>query len=103
MNFLMSRFSGFFTPINSNLGNIRYASTSGFGDAWQAAESGYMYFIDVYGTDDAPITDTNHWFVQQWKNDNGLYGWQITWSFTAGIYKRQRANSNAWSNWTYIS
>lgn len=88
---------------NSNLGNIRYASTSGFGDAWQAAESGYMYFIDVYGTDDAPITDTNHWFVQQWKNDNGLYGWQIAWSFTAGIYKRQRANSNAWSNWASIS
>lgn len=87
----------------SNLGNIRYASTSGFGDAWQAAESGYMYFIDVYGTDDAPITDTNHWFVQQWKNDNGLYGWQIAWSFTAGIYKRQRANSNAWSNWASIS
>lgn len=89
--------------LNSNLGNIRYASTSGFGDAWQAAESGYMYFIDVYGTDDAPITDTNHWFVQQWKNDNGLYGWQIAWSFTAGIYKRQRANSNAWSNWASIS
>lgn len=89
--------------LNSNLGNIRYASTSGFGDAWQAAESGYMYFIDVYGTDDAPITDTNHWFVQQWKNDNGLYGWQIAWSFTAGIYTRQRANSNAWSNWASIS
>ena len=61
-----------------------------------------MYFIDVYGTDDAPITDTNHWFVQQWKNDNGLYGWLIAWSFTVGIYKRQRANSNAWSNWTSI-
>ncbi len=53
MNFIMSRFSGFFTPINSKteakrpyLKNIEPTTPGGFG-AWGMAISGYPW---TYGT-----------------------------------------------------
>ena len=86
---------------NSNLGPIRYLLADTFDDAWNQADSKYMYFIDVSSSTDAP-SSANHWFGQMWKNDSGLYGWQIVWSFSGSIYKRQRYGSNAWSSWTSI-
>lgn len=85
----------------SNLGPIRYLLADTFDDAWNQADSKYMYFIDVSSSTDAP-SSANHWFGQMWKNDSGLYGWQIVWSFSGSIYKRQRYGSNAWSSWTSI-
>ena len=34
-----------------------------------------------------------------WKNDTGKYGWQVAWSFNGTIYKRERNNSDAWTDW----
>lgn len=70
--------------LNSNLGPIRYLLADTFDDAWNQADSKYMYFIDVSSSTDAP-SSANHWFGQMWKNDSGLYGWQIVWSFSGSI------------------
>lgn len=60
-----------------------------------------MYVADIVcvsGDSTSPNGAANRWFCQQWKAGD-TYGWQVAWSFSGGIYKRQRANSNTWSAW----
>lgn len=88
--------------VNNNLskfGNLRFLAANTFADAWNKAEAGYTYFIDITGNTDSPITTANRWFGQIWKNDTGKYGWQVAWSFNGTIYKRERNNSDAWTDW----
>ena len=86
----------------SKLGNLRFLAANTFTDAWNKAEAGYTYFIDIIldtSNADSPITAANRWFGQMWKNDTGKYGWQVAWSFNGTIYKRERNNSDAWTDW----
>lgn len=88
--------------VNNNLskfGNLRFLAANTFADAWNKAEAGYTYFIDITGNTDSPTTTANRWFGQMWKNDTGKYGWQVAWSFNGTIYKRERNNSDAWTDW----
>lgn len=92
-------------PQNNNLsklGNLRFLAANTFTDAWNKAEAGYTYFIDIIldtSNADSPITAANRWFGQMWKNHTGKYGWQVAWSFNGTIYKRERNNSDAWTDW----
>ena len=83
----------------SKLGNLRFLAANTFADAWNKAEAGYAYFIDITGNTDSPTTTANRWFGQMWKNDTGKYGWQVVWSFNGTIYKRERNNSDVWTDW----
>ena len=83
----------------SKLGNLRFLAANTFADAWNKAETGYAYFIDITGNTDSPTTTANRWFGQMWKNDTGKYGWQVAWSFNGTIYKRERNNSDVWTDW----
>ena len=88
--------------VNNNLskfGNLRFLTANTFADAWNKAEAGYTYFIDITSNTDPPTTTANRWFGQMWKNDTGKYGWQVAWSFNGTIYKRERNNSDAWTDW----
>ena len=88
--------------VNNNLskfGNLRFLTANTFADAWNKAEAGYTYFIDITSNTDSPTTTANRWFGQMWKNDTGKYGWQVAWSFNGTIYKRERNNSDAWTDW----
>lgn len=90
------------TTLNNNLskfGNLRFLTANTFADAWNKAEAGYTYFIDITSNTDPPTTTANRWFGQMWKNDTGKYGWQVAWSFNGTIYKRERNNSDAWTDW----
>jgi hypothetical protein len=83
----------------SKFGNLRFLTANTFADAWNKAEAGYTYFIDITSNTDPPTTTANRWFGQMWKNDTGKYGWQVAWSFNGTIYKRERNNSDAWTDW----
>lgn len=83
----------------SKFGNLRFLAANTFADAWNKAEAGYTYFIDITSNTDPPTTAANRWFGQMWKNDTGKYGWQVAWSFNGTIYKRERNNSDAWTDW----
>lgn len=83
----------------SKFGNLRFLTANTFADAWNKAEAGYTYFIDITSNTDSPTTTANRWFGQMWKNDTGKYGWQVAWSFNGTIYKRERNNSDAWTDW----
>ena len=83
----------------SEFGNLRFLTANTFADAWNKAEAGYTYFIDITSNTDPPTTTANRWFGQMWKNDTGKYGWQVAWSFNGTIYKRERNNSDAWTDW----
>lgn len=83
----------------SKFGNLRFLAANTFADAWNKAEAGYTYFIDITSNTDPPTTTANRWFGQMWKNDTGKYGWQVAWSFNGTIYKRERNNSDAWTDW----
>lgn len=90
------------TTLNNNLSkfeNLRFLTANTFADAWNKAEAGYTYFIDITSNTDPPTTTANRWFGQMWKNDTGKYGWQVAWSFNGTIYKRERNNSDAWTDW----
>lgn len=94
--------SGDISDVNNNLsklGNLRFLAANSFSDAWNKAEAGIPYFVDITGNTDAPTATANRWFGQMWKNDTGRYGWQIAWSFDGSIYKRERNNSAAWTDW----
>lgn len=83
----------------SKLGNLRFLAANTFTDAWNKAEAGYTYFIDITSNTDSPTTTANRWFGQMWKKNPGNYGWQVAWSFNGTIYKRERNNSDAWTDW----
>ena len=83
----------------SKFGNLRFLAANTFADAWNKAEAEYTYFIDITSNTDSPTTTANRWFGQMWKNDTGKYGWQVAWSFNGTIYKRERNNSDAWTDW----
>lgn len=94
--------AGAISDVNNNLskfGNLRFLTANTFADAWNKAEAGYTYFIDITSNTDPPTTTANRWFGQMWKNDTGKYGWQVAWSFNGTIYKRERNNSDAWTDW----
>ena len=83
----------------SDLSNFQFISANNFDDAWNKAEKNTMCFADITGNTDAPIQDANRWFAQIFKNDTENYGWITTWSFTGGVYKKERTNSSSWTDW----
>ena len=89
--------------LNSNLGVIRFLSSDTFENAWNKAESNYMYFVEIIGNNNVPIDSANRWFCQQWKNDSETYGWQVAWSFQGNIFKREKIGSTSFTTWREIS
>lgn len=88
---------------SSNLGVIRFLSSDTFENAWNKAESNYMYFVEIIGNNNVPINSANRWFCQQWKNDSETYGWQVAWSFQGNIFKREKIGSTSFTTWREIS
>ena len=82
----------------SKLGNAQSFSANSFADAWDKAPFNRICFCDISGTSDSP-NGSNKWFCQLFKASN-IYGWQVAWSFTGSIYKRERNNSNTWTDWS---
>lgn len=83
----------------SDLSNFQFISANNFDDAWNKAAKNTMCFADITGNTGAPTQAANRWFAQIFKNDAEKYGWITTWSFTGGVYKKERNNSSSWTDW----
>lgn len=79
----------------SDLSNFQFISANNFDDAWNKAAKNTMCFADITGNTGAPTQTANRWFAQIFKNDTEKYGWITTWSFTGGVYKKERNNSSS--------
>lgn len=85
--------------LKSDLSNFQFISANNFDDAWNKAAKNTMCFADITGNTGAPTQAANRWFAQIFKNDAEKYGWITTWSFTGGVYKKERNNSSSWTDW----
>lgn len=83
----------------SDLSNFQFISANDFDAAWNKAAKNTMCFADIAGNTGAPTQTANRWFAQIFKNDSEKYGWITTWSFTGGVYKKERNNSSSWTDW----
>ena len=83
--------------------NAKRIIASNFADAWAKApvETTSEALIKEANSDDpdSPAPGSNRWYVQQYKNNDGKYGWQVAWTFNSIIYKRFCHGSSQFSTW----